>query len=91
MRRMSNWSRKLPSPIFVEGSKVEIATLAQARDYMLGLHHQYTDQACWQRAAAELIEAAKSGNTNAAAEAFHRALVITLLLWKEPWAKPKRS
>lgn len=87
---MSNWSRKFPSPISAEGSKVEIASLAQARDYMLGLHHQYTDQACWQDAAAELMAATKNGNTKAAAEAFHRALVITLLLWKEPWIEPKR-
>lgn len=85
-----NWSLKFPSPISAETDKVEIATLAQARDYMLGLHHQYTDQACWQDAAAKLIEAAKNGNTKAAAEAFHRALVITLLLWKGPWIKPGR-
>lgn len=72
-----------------EGSKVEMTSLAQARGYMLGLHHQYTDQACWQDAA-ELMSAAKNGNTKAAAESFHRALVITLLLWKGPWIKLKR-
>lgn len=87
---MSNWSRKFPTPMSAEGSKVEIATLAQARDYVLGLHHQYTDQACWQHAATELMAAAKNGKTKAAAEAFHRALVITLLLWKGPWIKSKR-
>lgn len=89
MNVMSSWSRKFPSPISAEGNKVEIATLAQARDYILGLHHQYTDQACWQGAAAELMQAAENGNTKAAAEAFHRALVITLLVWNEPWIKPR--
>ena len=88
---MLNWSREFPSPISAENGNVEIATLAQARDYVLGLHHQYTDQACWQDAAAELMEAAKNGSTKAAAEAFHRALVITLLLWKGPWIEPQRS
>lgn len=87
---MLNWSRKFPSPISAEGSKVRVATLGQARDYILGLHHQYTDQACWQDAAAELMAAAKNGNTKTAAEAFHRALVITVLLWKGPWIKSKR-
>ena len=70
------WSAPLSRPLVLRDGK-RLATLADARDFVLALPPGYQERNAWQRAAALLIEAAEhGGDVGAATEQVVLALFL---------------
>lgn len=73
---MPRWTRKLSEPVKVIGRKAPIATLAEAREFILDLPagHQARNQ--WQHAAKLMLDAAEGGDVVAATQQLKFALLM---------------
>lgn len=73
---MPSWSRKLSDPVKVIGRKAPVATLAEARAFILKLPAAHQAQNEWQHAAKLLIAAAEGGDVPAATVQLQFALLM---------------
>ena len=70
------WSAKLSRSIELRDG-TELDTLADAAQFILGLHEVYQDRNSWRRASELLMEAAeRGGSIEAATEQFELALFL---------------
>jgi hypothetical protein len=61
LRSRMPWTQKFPEPIKLNNGR-KIATLGQAREFMLALPERHQSRPFWQYAAELLIEAAERGD-----------------------------
>ena len=75
--RKTTWARKLSEPVKVIGRRTPIATLAEAREFILKLSASRQTRREWQHAAQLMIAAAEGGNVAAATRQLQLALMMT--------------
>jgi hypothetical protein len=74
---MPSWSRKLSEPVKVIGRRAPIATLAEAREFILKLPAAHQTRNEWQHAGKLMIAAAEGGDVAAATRQLQFALLMT--------------
>jgi hypothetical protein len=73
---MARWTFKLSEPVKVIGRKAPIATLAEAREFILKLSASRQTRREWQHAAKLMLEAAEGGDVAAATQQLKFALLM---------------
>ena len=73
---MARWARKLSEPVKVIGRKAPIATLTEARAFILSLPEGYQALREWQHAAKLILAAAEGGDVVEATTQLQFALLM---------------